>query len=138
MMLPALPVAGYPASWPRGSTGGTNATCGQNPASAFLDRIAAFASLPRIAFADVGARPSLAGCFSSRFLLDSLKPDIAPGISQGTTRRIAWRIEITLRPTPDPAQPGKWAAVDVTARLKAPSGSSFEISTIRLVRQAAP
>ena len=56
----------------------------------------------------------------------SLKPDLTPGISQGTNRRIAWRIEITPRPAPDPAQPGGWAAVDVTARLKVPSGRSGE------------
>ena len=85
-----------------------------------------------------GERAALAQAARQVLANLSLRRDLAPGVLAGSSLGIAWRVELSARPAQGPPGPDGWVALDLAARVTAPSGRSLQVDTVRLARRSAP
>lgn len=64
--------------------------------------------------------------------------DLAPGETEGELAGHRWRMEVRPLAIDDDAADAQWVPRSIVIRVRAPSGASITLETVRLARSAAP
>lgn len=82
----------------------------------------------------IDQRLALAGAAETLFAGLPGRLLLMPGTQSGALSDHRWRIDVSpLELAPDDPQAGRWVPVVVNLRLRAPAGSSVQMTTVRLV-----
>lgn len=64
--------------------------------------------------------------------------DLAPGETEGELAGHRWRMEVRPLAIDDVPADARWVPRSIVIRVRAPSGASITLETVRLARSAAP